>query len=70
MQLKVLTMIGSLSSENRKSLINPTQEELAEVALAWDTEKHLKFNLPFPDLKPTIYLGMYLEAFINPKAES
>ena len=33
--------------------------------MAWDTEKHLKFQVPFVDLKPTIYFGLCVKFKID-----
>ena len=40
-------------------LVDVSAAELAQTAVAWDTEKHLRFDVPFQDIKPVIYLGTY-----------
>ena len=40
-------------------LVDVSPAELAKTAVAWDTEKHLRFDVPFQDIKPVIYLGRY-----------
>ena len=38
-------------------LLSNTDEEISEKAIAWVSQQHLKFDVPFEDMKPTIYLG-------------
>ncbi|KAK2728109.1 hypothetical protein QYM36_008554, partial [Artemia franciscana] len=40
-------------------------EEISEKAIAWDQEEHLKFRVPFPDLKVTIFLDSLLPRVIE-----
>jgi len=39
------------------ALLANTDDEISKKAINWDTEQHLKFDMPFIDMKPTIYLG-------------
>ena len=38
-------------------LLSNTDEEISGKAKAWDFQQHLKFDVPFEDMKPNIYLG-------------
>ena len=38
-------------------LVSSSAEELSKSAVAWDNVKHLKFDMPFMDIKPVIYFG-------------
>ena len=44
-------------------LLSNTDEEISEKAIAWDSQQHLKFDVPFEDMKPTIYLGNIIPEF-------
>ena len=55
---KCLRLLGSLGGSVNNILVSLLDEtELGRLAVAWDKEKHLKFDVPFSDLKPTIFLG-------------
>ena len=54
---KCVTLLGDLGGEVNQMLILNDQQMIAECATAWDTQQHLKFDMPFIDIKPTIYLG-------------
>ena len=40
-------------------MVTCSADDIAKVAVAWDTEKNLKFDLPFMDIKPSIYFGEF-----------
>jgi hypothetical protein len=48
-------MLGGSMNHTLVSRSDPTH--LAKLAVAWDTQKYLRFDVPFQDLKPTIYFG-------------
>ena len=58
-QKKILLFFGSLDSNLHRHLL-PDPEELGQLATAIDSERHLKFPIPFPDTKPTIHLVLLL----------
>ena len=58
-------LLGSLGGSVNQSLVIINSEEIGKLAVAWDTEKHLRFDVPFVDLKPSIYLGNVTAMFIN-----
>lgn len=35
-------------------------EEMMKKCVSWDTERHLSFAVPFADMKPVIYLDLFL----------
>lgn len=41
-------------------MIVSSAEEKMKKFVSWDTEKHLSFALPFVDMKPVIYLDVFL----------
>ena len=63
-QLEILSLLGSLGGGVNGGLLETSGEELARVALAWDSRPRLTFHVPFIDMKPDIHLGkpyMYVE---------
>ena len=53
--INILGMLGG--SHNHMLVSRNDPSHLAKLAVAWDSEKHLRFDVPFQDLKPTIYFG-------------
>ena len=49
--------LGHLGGSVNMGLLANTDEEISQRAIAWDSLQHLKFDVPFEDMKPTIYLG-------------
>ena len=58
-QKKILLFFGSLDSSVYEYLL-PDADELGQLATALDSERHLKFSVPFPDSRPLIYLVILL----------
>ena len=58
-QKKILLFFGSLESSVYEYLL-PDADELGQLATALDSERHLKFSVPFPDSRPLIYLVILL----------
>jgi len=56
-QQRCVLLLGSLGGAVNNVLVTSNAEELAKAAMAWDREKHLKFAVPFVDIKPVIHLG-------------
>ncbi|CAD5112585.1 DgyrCDS1798 [Dimorphilus gyrociliatus] len=56
-RIKIVQFLGSIGSSINQYLVDGIQESNLQ---AWDTEKHLKFSLPFIDIKPDIYLDPFL----------
>ena len=57
-RLRVIHLLGSLGGQVNKELATSDSEALKK-AVAWDTQKRLEFVLPFQDLKPSVFLGMW-----------
>lgn len=49
--------LGQLGGGINHFLLAKTDEEISKRAIAWDTQQHLKFDMPFVDMKPVIYFG-------------
>ena len=54
---QILKLLGGLGGQTNKLLLDDTGIEPSK-AVAWDSENHLTFAVPFQDMKPSIYLGM------------
>jgi len=51
-------IIGMLGGSINHALVSRTNPaHLEKLAVAWDSHKHLRFDFPFQDVKPTIYFG-------------
>ncbi|XP_009101121.3 DNA-dependent protein kinase catalytic subunit isoform X1 [Serinus canaria] len=58
---RVARLLGSLGGQINHNLITATSaEEMMKKCVSWDTEKHLSFAVPFADMKPVIYLDLFL----------
>lgn len=54
---RIIRYLGSLGGGLNHNLLSHTEEIIARKALAWDTQLHLKFSMPFIDMKPSIHFG-------------
>ncbi|CAH1795603.1 unnamed protein product [Owenia fusiformis] len=59
-QQTCVRLLGQLGGNNNIHLVKITKEDIAKHALAWDTEKHLRFDVPFMDIKPAVYFDTFL----------
>ncbi|XP_062835416.1 DNA-dependent protein kinase catalytic subunit [Anolis carolinensis] len=58
---RVVRLLGSLGGQiNRNLLTASSAEEKMKKYVSWDTEKRLSFAVPFADMKPVIYLDLFL----------
>ncbi|XP_062426360.1 DNA-dependent protein kinase catalytic subunit [Rhea pennata] len=58
---RVAQLLGSLGGQINHNLITATPtEEMMKRCVSWDTEKRLSFAVPFADMKPVIYLDVFL----------
>ncbi|KAM8811045.1 DNA-dependent protein kinase catalytic subunit [Eudromia elegans] len=58
---RVARLLGSLGGQVNHNLITATPaEEMLKKCVSWDTEKRLSFAVPFADMKPVIYLDVFL----------
>ncbi|CAL1269299.1 unnamed protein product [Larinioides sclopetarius] len=60
-QQKIVCFLGRLGEHN-VALLEKAYENLDEVAIAWDSHyrNHLKYSVPFQDIKPDIYFDDFL----------
>ena len=58
---RVMTYLGRLGGEMNYTLLEGG--DVCEEAIAWDAEQHLRFDVPFIDMKPQIYFGVLLLIF-------
>lgn len=56
-QLSILELLGNLDQKLCFAVVPDQDDCIAQSALAWDTEKHVKFSMPFQQIKLDIYLG-------------
>lgn len=59
-QFRILKILGQLAGEMSHCLFDESgqhqqQQQQQQQLIAWDTNLHLKFYVPFIDIKPTIY---------------
>ncbi|XP_060099810.1 DNA-dependent protein kinase catalytic subunit [Heteronotia binoei] len=60
-RMRVVRLLGSLGGQiNRNLLTAASAEERMKKFVTWDTEKRLSFAVPFADMKPLIYLDLFL----------
>ncbi|XP_066480516.1 DNA-dependent protein kinase catalytic subunit [Tiliqua scincoides] len=58
---RVIRLLGSLGGQVNRNLVTAASaEEKMKKFVTWDTEKHLSFAVPFVDMKPVIYLDVFL----------
>lgn len=57
MKLKVLQFLGELGGCYNQYVVNCDVEEILHAAVSWSTTQHIKFDMPFKDVKADIYLG-------------
>ena len=55
---QILTLYGMSSLEVRP-LILPSENEQSDLATAWDSERHLKFAMPFNDVRPSKFHAVF-----------
>ncbi|XP_021065597.1 DNA-dependent protein kinase catalytic subunit [Mus pahari] len=59
-RIKVVQILGSLGGQINKNLVTATSGERMKKYVAWDREKRLSFAVPFREMKPVIYLDVFL----------
>uniref|UniRef100_A0A8C6YCR5 DNA-dependent protein kinase catalytic subunit n=1 Tax=Naja naja TaxID=35670 RepID=A0A8C6YCR5_NAJNA len=58
---RVVRLLGTLGGQiNRHLITAASAEENMKKFVSWDIEKHLNFAVPFVDMKPVIYLDLFL----------
>ncbi|KAF6100707.1 protein kinase, DNA-activated, catalytic subunit [Phyllostomus discolor] len=60
-RIRVVQILGTLGGKVSKNLITAaSSDEMMKKYVAWDREKRLSFAVPFKDMKPVIYLDIFL----------
>ncbi|XP_063114601.1 DNA-dependent protein kinase catalytic subunit isoform X3 [Cavia porcellus] len=60
-RIRVVQMLGSLGGHINKNLVTAaSSDEKMKKCVAWDREKRLSFAVPFREMKPVIYLDVFL----------
>lgn len=59
-RIRVVQILGSLGGQINKNLVTATSGERMKKYVAWDREKRLSFAVPFREMKPVIYLDVFL----------
>jgi hypothetical protein len=60
LQRQILLFLAQLDSPTCMTVVKVEETQIAEEAISWSTKKVLKFDLPFAEMKPSIYLGLVL----------
>ena len=60
-QFRILKILGQLAGEMSHCLYETSQ---TSQIIAWDTVQHLKFSVPFVDMKPVIYFDRFLNRIV------
>nr|XP_006812076.1 PREDICTED: DNA-dependent protein kinase catalytic subunit-like [Saccoglossus kowalevskii] len=64
-KLKIVHLLGLLGGSTNGYLLESSKEEIAKKAVAWDTENHLQFPVPFMDIKPVICFDPFLPRVVE-----
>ncbi|KAL3877683.1 hypothetical protein ACJMK2_035352, partial [Sinanodonta woodiana] len=67
---RIVRYLGGLGGSQNVALLAKSEEEVSERAIAWDTQQHLKFDIPFVDMKPTIYFDPFLPHVVELASKS
>ncbi|XP_023586416.1 DNA-dependent protein kinase catalytic subunit isoform X2 [Trichechus manatus latirostris] len=60
-RIKVVQMLGRLGGQINRNLITAaSSDEMMKRCVAWDREKRLSFAMPFVEMKPVVYLDVFL----------
>ncbi|XP_042541900.1 DNA-dependent protein kinase catalytic subunit [Dipodomys spectabilis] len=60
-RIRVVHMLGFLGGQINKHLVTAVSaDEMMKKCVAWDREKRLSFAIPFREMKPVIYLDVFL----------
>ena len=64
-QFRILKIFGQLAGQMSHYLHETTTRQLTKEIITWDTTLHIKFAMPFIDLKPTMYFDIFLPRVIH-----
>ncbi|KAL1788740.1 DNA-dependent protein kinase catalytic subunit isoform X1 [Sigmodon hispidus] len=59
-RIRVVQILGSLGGQINKNLITAASGERMKKCMAWDKEKRLSYAVPFREMKPVLYLDVFL----------
>ncbi|XP_044101560.1 DNA-dependent protein kinase catalytic subunit isoform X1 [Neovison vison] len=60
-RIRVVQMLGFLGGQINKNLLTvASSDEMMKKCVTWDREKRLSFAVPFIEMKPVIYLDVFL----------
>ncbi|XP_051006522.1 DNA-dependent protein kinase catalytic subunit [Acomys russatus] len=59
-RIRVVQILGSLGGQINKNLVTAASGGRMKKYVAWDREKRLTFAVPFREMKPVIYLDVFL----------
>ncbi|XP_038201173.1 DNA-dependent protein kinase catalytic subunit [Arvicola amphibius] len=59
-RIRVVQILGFLGGQINKNLVTAASGERMKKCVAWDSEKRLSFAVPFREMKPVIYLDVFL----------
>ncbi|GAB1598867.1 DNA-dependent protein kinase catalytic subunit-like isoform X1, partial [Argonauta hians] len=62
---RIAKFLGTIGGCFNLDLLANTDADVLKYAVAWDTRKHLKFDLPFNDMRPSIYLDPFLPPILE-----
>ncbi|GFO12449.1 DNA-dependent protein kinase catalytic subunit, partial [Plakobranchus ocellatus] len=62
---RILRYLGGLGGEINQDLLASANGDVSNEAIAWDTQKHLRFDVPFFDMKPVIYFDSFLPQVVK-----
>ncbi|XP_035828316.1 DNA-dependent protein kinase catalytic subunit [Aplysia californica] len=57
---RILYFLGSLGGQVNHTLQDRADADISNEAVAWDSQKHLRFDVPFFDMKPVIFFDPFL----------
>ena len=62
LRFQIMFLLGSLGGQVTASMVDSTSldERCRLKAVAWDTSQRLEFAIPFPDMKPSVFLDPFL----------
>ncbi|RUS72684.1 hypothetical protein EGW08_019554 [Elysia chlorotica] len=62
---RILRYLGGLGGEINQDLLANADLDVSSEAIAWDTYQHLRFDVPFFDMKPVIYFDQFLPQVVK-----
>ena len=62
LRYQIMYLLGSLGGQVTAGMVDSTalDERRRLKAVTWDTSRRLEFAVPFPDMKPSVFLDSFL----------